>query len=76
MGEDERRKGGRRGKWMKEVRAGANCAKGRWRMPSKVGRAEGGWGKGGAVERQRWCKRKVKRGGLLTQTEKSLHRNS
>lgn len=35
----------------KEMRTGANCAKGQWGMPSKVGRGEGGWGRGGAVAR-------------------------
>lgn len=41
--EDERvKKKKRRGKWMKEMRAGANCAKGRRGMPSEVGAKAGG----------------------------------
>lgn len=32
-GVGRRREGG---KWMKEMRTGANCAKGRWGVPSKV----------------------------------------
>ncbi len=59
--------------WSKEMRAGANCAKGRQGKPSKVGRAEGGRGMGGAAERHRWCRKKVKKRRLLAQTERSLY---
>lgn len=41
----------------------------------QVGRAVGGWSMGGAVGRIRWCKRKVKNGGLLAQTDRSFNQN-
>lgn len=73
MGEDERvkrREEGGRGKLTKAMKSGANCAKGRWGMPSRVGRTEGGRGMGGAVERDRWCRGMVRKEMIV-----GLHRN-
>lgn len=43
--------GGRRRKQTREIKAGANCAKGRWGMPSRSWKGER---EGEAWERHRW----------------------
>lgn len=55
--EDERVKKGEEG--YGEVRAVANCAKGQWGMPSKVGGRKWRQHMGGVAARQRWCKNMV-----------------
>lgn len=55
--EDERVKKGEEG--YGEVRAVANCAKGQWGMPSKVGGRKWRQHMGGVAARQGWCKNMV-----------------